>query len=110
MLLDPFAAAAAAHLISSTPLDTSLLNNSPVIASSTLLAKTETREGIYGSYEVELQEQQRDNAASTFKTQQQTEKGRSKYTSILGVLLVGSFVIPMVQYFWYIREEDDLDL
>lgn len=32
-----------------------------------------------------------------------------KYTSILAVLIVGSFVIPMAQYFWYVKDDDTTD-
>jgi len=29
-----------------------------------------------------------------------------KYTALLAVLVVGSFIIPMAQYFWYVRDDD----
>lgn len=29
-----------------------------------------------------------------------------KYTALLAVLIVGSFVIPMAQYFWYVKDDD----
>lgn len=45
-------------------------------------------------------------ADSTFKSKEETEVGRDKYVSVLAVLLAGSFVIPMVQYWWYIRDDD----
>jgi hypothetical protein len=32
-----------------------------------------------------------------------------KYTAILAILVVGSFVIPMAQYFWYVRDDDSSD-
>ena len=32
-----------------------------------------------------------------------------KYTALLAVLVVGSFVIPMAQYFWYVRDDDSSD-
>ena len=32
-----------------------------------------------------------------------------KYTALLAVLIVGSFVIPMAQYFWYVRDDDSSD-
>ncbi|CAM9230607.1 unnamed protein product [Phaeothamnion confervicola] len=105
MLLDPFAAAAAAHFISSAPLDTTQLQASAPLP-SLILSKTETREGLYGSYEVEVGPQQRENAAGTFKSKEATEKGKNKYSAVLGVLLVGSFIIPMVQYWWYIKDDD----
>lgn len=32
-----------------------------------------------------------------------------KYTAILAILVVGSFIIPMAQYFWYVRDDDSSD-
>jgi hypothetical protein len=32
-----------------------------------------------------------------------------KYTALLAILIVGSFVIPMAQYFWYVRDDDSTD-
>ena len=32
-----------------------------------------------------------------------------KYTAILAVLIVGSFVVPMAQYFWYVRDDETTD-
>ncbi len=29
-----------------------------------------------------------------------------QYWALFGVLLAGSFIIPMVQYYWYVAEED----
>jgi len=54
---------------------------------------------------VEVKEQAVDDAASTFKSAKATAKGKSKYIGVLGVLVVGSFIIPMLQYFWYVKEE-----
>ena len=48
-----------------------------------------------------------DDARSTFKSKAQTKKGKNKYLGIFVVLLFGSFVIPMVQYFWYVRDTPD---
>lgn len=47
-----------------------------------------------------------DLGLSNFKKKEDTEAGRDKYVSVLTVLLAGSFVIPMVQYWWYIRDDD----
>lgn len=49
---------------------------------------------------------QTDFGISTFKKKEDTEEGRDKYVSVLAVLLAGSFIIPMVQYWWYIRDDD----
>ncbi|KAG5185673.1 hypothetical protein JKP88DRAFT_348235 [Tribonema minus] len=108
MLLGGVAAAAAASIISTAPASTDYLrtlHNQPV-NSWTMLSKTETREGFYGEYSVDVKEQEVDNADSTFKSKEATEKGKNKYNAVLLILLVGSFVIPMVQYWWYIRDED----
>lgn len=32
-----------------------------------------------------------------------------KYTALLAVLIVGSFVIPMAQYWWYVKDDDSSD-
>lgn len=32
-----------------------------------------------------------------------------KYTALIAVLVVGSFIIPMAQYFWYVRDDDSSD-
>jgi hypothetical protein len=32
-----------------------------------------------------------------------------KYTALLAILVVGSFIIPMAQYFWYVRDDDSTD-
>merc|ERR1719231_1752122 len=69
------------------------------------LAKTEIRQGIYKDYEIDVQDQQVDDARSTFKSAANTKKGKNKYVAVLGVLLIGSFIIPMLQYFWYVRED-----
>lgn len=29
-----------------------------------------------------------------------------KYTALIAVLVVGSFIIPMAQYFWYVKDDD----
>lgn len=97
-----------AHLINSNPLNPEHLvsaNSQP----SHLVAFKETREGIYGPYEVEVDpnyKKEVEMADSTFKTKEDTEAGRDKYVSVLVVLLAGSFIIPMVQYWWYIRDDD----
>ena len=63
------------------------------------------REGLYKEYSVEVKDQEVDSAASTFKSAKATAKGKNKYVGVLGVLIVGSFIIPMLQYFWYVRED-----
>mmetsp|Transcript_46274 Transcript_46274/g.78758 ORF Transcript_46274/g.78758 Transcript_46274/m.78758 type:complete len:87 (+) Transcript_46274:316-576(+) len=81
-------------------IDSFSIQNTPIT-----VAATETREGIYKSYDIETKAQDVDDAKGTFKTAKATAKGKSKYVGILGVLIIGSFIIPMAQYFWYVREE-----
>ena len=40
-----------------------------------------------------------------FKTKQQTSQGRNKYVVVVGGILVIAFVAPMVQTFWYIKND-----
>ena len=100
-------AALAAALVSA-PVDVSKLNSR---LPTTTLAKTRTitREGLYGDYTVEIIDEPNplDDARSTFKTRAQTKKGKNKYLGLFVVLLFGSFVIPMAQYFWYVRDTPD---
>mmetsp|Transcript_14702 Transcript_14702/g.30150 ORF Transcript_14702/g.30150 Transcript_14702/m.30150 type:complete len:84 (+) Transcript_14702:38-289(+) len=32
-----------------------------------------------------------------------------KYTALIAILVVGSFIIPMAQYFWYVKDDDSSD-
>jgi hypothetical protein len=34
---------------------------------------------------------------------------KGKYTALIAVLVVGSFIIPMAQYFWYVKDDDSSD-
>merc|ERR1712157_159385 len=81
---------------------------SPFESSSTTISEKVTRSGLYKDYEVDI-EQQVDDARSTFKGKGETKKKKGKYTALLGVLVFGSFVIPMAQYFWYVRDDDSAD-
>jgi hypothetical protein len=38
-------------------------------------------------------------------TTEATEGNKGKYVTILTVLLLGSAIIPMVQYYWYVKDE-----
>jgi uncharacterized membrane protein YgcG len=44
--------------------------------------------------------------SSNFKSAKATEEKRSKYVAIIIILLVIAFVIPMVQFFWYVKEDE----
>lgn len=47
----------------------------------------------------------RENSASNFKSAKVTEQQRSKYVAIIAILLVVAFVVPMVQFFYYVKDE-----
>ncbi|EKU21656.1 hypothetical protein NGA_0347602 [Nannochloropsis gaditana CCMP526] len=73
--------------------------------STTLSKEVESRQGMYKEYTVEKTGQQYENAEGTFKTKDETAGNKNKYVAILAVLLVGSCVIPMAQYFWYVKDD-----
>jgi hypothetical protein len=73
---------------------------------SLMLAEKVTREGVYGEYSVDVIPQTYDDARSTFKSATETKSKKGKYTALLAILIVGSFIIPMAQYFWYVRDDD----
>jgi len=78
-------------------------------SSSNVVAVKETREGVYGSYEVDVAPQSYDDARSTFKPAKEVKSKKGKYTALIAVLVVGSFIIPMAQYFWYVKDDDSSD-
>jgi uncharacterized protein len=45
------------------------------------------------------------NDSSNFKSAKVTEERRSKYVAIIIILLVIAFVVPMVQFFYYVKDE-----
>lgn len=97
--------------LSNAPMDVSQINFAPSLTDHTLvLSAKEVKQGLYSEYEVEEKVQTYDNAKSTFATREKTAKGRNKYAGLFAVLLVGSFVIPMAQYFWYVRDDVDDNL
>jgi len=71
----------------------------PNFGSSNIIAEKVIREGIYRDYEVDVTDQVLDNSESTFKSAKETKSKKGKYTALLAVLIVGSFIIPMAQYF-----------
>ena len=72
------------------------------------VAKVETKQGMYKEYTVDITDDSAlDDARSTFKTAEQTDESKNKYWAIFAVLLFGSFVIPMAQYYWYVADEPD---
>jgi hypothetical protein len=66
------------------------------------VAVTETRQGMYKEYTVDIKEADPnlDKNVKTYKSAAETDDNKTKYWAILGVLLAGSFIIPMVQYYW----------
>jgi hypothetical protein len=80
----------------------------PLFSSTNVVAEKVVREGLYQDYSVDV-DQQYDNAQSTFKSAKETKSKKGKYTAILAILVVGSFIIPMGQYFWYVRDDDSSD-
>lgn len=76
-------------------------------SSSMQVAVVETKQGMYKEYEVDITDDSYlDKNIRGYKTAEETDDSKTKYWAILGVLLFGSFVIPMVQYYWYVAEED----
>jgi uncharacterized membrane protein YgcG len=47
----------------------------------------------------------RENNDSNFKSAKNTEEQRSKYIAIIVILLIIAFVVPMVQFFFYVKDE-----
>jgi hypothetical protein len=73
------------------------------------VAATEVRQGMYKEYTVETNKVDTsalDEIKRGYKTAEETDEGKGKYWAILAVLVAGSFIIPMVQYYWYVAEED----
>mmetsp|Transcript_10243 Transcript_10243/g.21075 ORF Transcript_10243/g.21075 Transcript_10243/m.21075 type:complete len:171 (-) Transcript_10243:427-939(-) len=81
----------------------------PSFGTSTVVAERVTREGLYREYEVDVEDQVYDDARSTYKSAKETKTKKGKYTALIAVLVVGSFIIPMAQYFWYVRDDDSSD-
>lgn len=86
-----------------------MIADAPSFGSSSLVAERVTREGLYREYDVDLGEQTFDDARSTYKSAKETKTKKGKYTALIAVLVVGSFIIPMAQYFWYVRDDDSSD-
>mmetsp|Transcript_25965 Transcript_25965/g.45246 ORF Transcript_25965/g.45246 Transcript_25965/m.45246 type:complete len:175 (-) Transcript_25965:379-903(-) len=86
-----------------------MMADTPSFGSSSLVAERVTREGLYKEYDVDLGDQDVDDARSTYKSAKETKTKKGKYTALIAVLVVGSFIIPMAQYFWYVRDDDSSD-
>jgi hypothetical protein len=71
------------------------------------VAVVETKQGIYKEYTVDrVDDSALDANIKTYKTAEETDESKTKYWAVLGVLLAGSFIIPMVQYYWYVADEE----
>ncbi|GAX10853.1 hypothetical protein FisN_31Hh061 [Fistulifera solaris] len=103
------AGAFAAFTIASSVLTMSPAANAVPAFPTQVLAEKVIREGVYGEYEIDLPEQKYDDARSTFKSAKETKTKKGKYTALLAILIVGSFIIPMAQYWWYVKDDDSSD-
>mmetsp|Transcript_8779 Transcript_8779/g.19693 ORF Transcript_8779/g.19693 Transcript_8779/m.19693 type:complete len:190 (+) Transcript_8779:3-572(+) len=83
-----------------------MMDIQPNFGSSNLVAERVTREGLYREYDVDVGDQVFDDARSTYKSAKETKTKKGKYTALIAVLVVGSFIIPMAQYFWYVKDDD----
>jgi hypothetical protein len=100
MLFDGLASMAVAAQLNSAPVQKLNFGSMPV-------AVKETVQGMYKEYTVDREDDSAlDEIRSNYKTAEQTDENKGKYWAILAVLMAGSFAIPMVQYYWYVAEED----
>eukprot|EP01038_Epipyxis_sp_PR26KG_P016457 gene16457-22443_t len=103
-VLDVFAGLSLANQLNSAQLNPSYLSGS---SSSMTVAVLETKQGLYKEYTVEkVDDSALDEFKRGYKTAEETDESKNKYWAILAVLIGGSFVIPMVQYYWYVADED----
>lgn len=88
-------------------LNNAVLNTNALNSRSFPVAVKETVQGMYKEYTVDrIDDSALDEVRRGYKTAEETEDSKTKYWAILGVLVFGSFAIPMVQYYWYVAEED----
>ena len=57
----------------------------PTFTSTTILAETETRQGLYRDYEVDVEGQKYDDARSTFKDAKETKSKKGSYMCSVGL-------------------------
>ena len=104
-----FAAFTIGSSVLTSPLVSNAIETQPFTFTSTnVVAEKVIRQGLYNEYEVDIV-QEKDDARSTFKDAKETKSKKGKYTAILAILIVGSFIVPMAQYFWYVRDDDSSD-
>eukprot|EP00980_Cylindrotheca_fusiformis_P001977 scaffold443_cov125-Cylindrotheca_fusiformis.AAC.26 len=93
-----FAALTIGSSVLTNPIIADAVEPQPFTFSSTnIVAEKVVRQGLYGDYEVDLV-QSVDDASSSFKSAKETKTKK-----------VGSFIVPMAQYFWYVRDDDSSD-
>ncbi|KAJ1406430.1 hypothetical protein B484DRAFT_456826 [Ochromonadaceae sp. CCMP2298] len=93
---------AIANQLNSAPMHRNFLSSS-----SMPVAVAVTQQGMYKEYTVDkIDDSALDQIKRSYKTAEETDDSKNKYWTILAVLVGGSFIIPMVQYYWYVAEED----
>lgn len=96
-----------ASALVSAKLQTGSLDINALSSRSFPVAVLETKQGMYKEYTVDIVDDSAlDEVRRGYKTAEETDEGKSKYWTLFAVLLAGSFVIPMVQYYWYVAEEE----
>lgn len=78
--------------------------------------RKEVRQGMFKEYSVDTAktdgfasnsylDYSYDDARGTFKTKEETTASKGKYVGVVTILAVGGFVVPMAQYFWYVKDD-----
>ena len=76
--VNTMAAIAIGSSVLSTPVIADAMDMQPVFSSTNIVARTETREGLYQDYEIEVQDQSLDDARSTFKSAKETKSKKGQ--------------------------------
>ncbi len=101
-VLDSLASLAIAAKLQSSP-----MTFDPLASRSFPVSVVETKQGMYKEYTVDVKDDSNlDKVVRTYKTAEETDDKKNTYWALFAVLVVGSFVIPMVQYYWYVAEEE----
>lgn len=97
-----------ASMVLSSKLSSSTMNPGLILSSRSFpMAQVETVQGMYKEYTVErVDDSSLDQGKRNYKTQEETDEGKTKYWALFAVLLGGSFIIPMAQYYWYVAEDE----
>ena len=81
--MNTVAAIAIGSSVLSTPVVADAMDMQPVFSTTNIVARTETREGLYQDYQVEVEEQTLDDARSTFKSAKETKSKKGKFRTAL---------------------------